>query len=71
LDEYIPIAKGSVLAMKDPVTKALLLPGAPPIPGSPDVAEMPPGNSTNSSYNIVHIDRLTGRAVLEYQKVAP
>jgi hypothetical protein len=32
---------------------------------------MPPGNSTNSSYNIVHIDRLTGRAILEYQKMAP
>ena len=31
--------------------------------------EIPPGNSTNSSYNIVHIDRLTGRAVLEFQKV--
>jgi len=31
--------------------------------------EMPPGNSTNSSYNIVHIDKVTGRAVLEFQKV--
>jgi len=69
-DEYIPIAKGSVLVVKDPVTKAFLLP-IPPDPGSPDVAENPPGNSTNSSYNIVHIDRLTGRAVLEYQKMAP
>ena len=68
-DEYIPIAKGSVLVVKNPVTKAFLLPGAPPIPGSPDVAETPPGNSTSSSYNIVHIDRLTGRAVLEYQKL--
>jgi hypothetical protein len=31
--------------------------------------EMPPGNSAGSSYNIVHIDRLTGRAMLEFQKV--
>jgi hypothetical protein len=30
---------------------------------------MPPGNSTGSSYNIVHIDRLTSRAMLEFQKV--
>ena len=61
-DEYIPIAKGSVLYARDPVTKAFLF-------NSPDVLEIPPGNSTNSSYNIVHIDRLTGRAVLEYQKM--
>jgi prepilin-type N-terminal cleavage/methylation domain-containing protein len=63
--EYIPIAKGSVLTARDPATKAFTL------SGSPDASEMPPGNSTNSSYNIVHIDRLTGRAVLEFQKVAP
>ena len=62
-DQYIPIAKGSVLFARDTVTKAFQL-------NPPDVAETPPGNSTNS-YNIVHIDRLTGRAVLEYQKVAP
>jgi hypothetical protein len=31
--------------------------------------EIPPGNSTNSSYNIVHIDKVTGRAVLEFQKI--
>jgi prepilin-type N-terminal cleavage/methylation domain-containing protein len=68
--ENIPIAKGSVLFARDPATKTFLLP-IPPIPGSPDVAENPPGNSTNSSYNIVHIDRLTGRAVLEFQKMAP
>ena len=61
LDEYIPIAKGSVLYARDSVSKTFLF-------NSPDVLEMPPGNSTNS-YNIVHIDRLTGRAVLEYQKM--
>ena len=31
--------------------------------------EMPSGNSAGSAYNIIHIDRLTGRAVLEFQKV--
>ena len=30
---------------------------------------MPSGNSAGSAYNIVHIDRLTGRAMLEFQKV--
>jgi prepilin-type N-terminal cleavage/methylation domain-containing protein len=61
-DEYIPIAKGSVIYAADPVTKRFQF-------NSPDVLEMPPGNSTNSAYNIVHIDRLTGRAVLEFQKM--
>jgi Tfp pilus assembly protein FimT len=61
-DEYIPIAKGSVIYAAYPGTKVYQF-------NSPDVAENPPGNSTNSSYNIVHIDRLTGRAVLEYQKL--
>ena len=37
--------------------------------GSPQIYENPPGNSTNSSYNIIHIDALTGRAVLEYEHV--
>ena len=64
LDEYIPIAKGSVLFARDPATKTFQF-------NPPDASEMPPGNSTNSSYNIVHIDRLTGRAILEYQKMAP
>jgi prepilin-type N-terminal cleavage/methylation domain-containing protein len=64
LDEYIPIAKGSVLFARDAATKAFQF-------SSPDASEMPPGNSTNSAYNIVHIDRLTGRAVLEFQKMTP
>jgi prepilin-type N-terminal cleavage/methylation domain-containing protein len=61
-DEYIPIAKGSVIYAKDSATKTFQF-------NSPDVLENPPGNSINSSYNIVHIDRLTGRAVLEFQKM--
>jgi prepilin-type N-terminal cleavage/methylation domain-containing protein len=60
-DEYIPLAKGSISLGRDMTTKALTF-------DPPDVMEMPPGNSTNSSYNIVHIDRLTGRAALEFQK---
>ncbi len=61
-DEYIPIAKGSVIYASYPGTKLYQFNPA-------DVAENPPGNSINSSYNIVHIERLTGRAVLEYQKL--
>jgi prepilin-type N-terminal cleavage/methylation domain-containing protein len=63
-DAYIPLAHGSVLPAIYPNTKALQF-------GSPDVAETPAGNSTNLSYNIVHIDWLTGRAVLEYHKMGP
>ena len=66
-DEYIPLAHGSVTALKDATTKAFLLTGPPYT--SPEVAENPPGNSTNSAYNIVHIDRLSGRAILEFQKL--
>jgi prepilin-type N-terminal cleavage/methylation domain-containing protein len=61
-DACIPLAKGSISLARDPSTRALQL--APP-----DVMEMPPGNSTNSSYNIVHVDHLTGRAVLEFEKM--
>jgi prepilin-type N-terminal cleavage/methylation domain-containing protein len=61
-DAYIPLAKGSISLGRDPGTKALTF-------YPPNVMEMPPGNSTGSSYNIVHIDRLTGRAMLEFQKV--
>jgi prepilin-type N-terminal cleavage/methylation domain-containing protein len=63
-DEYIPLAHGSVLPAINASTKALQF-------GSPDVLEMPPGNSTNIAYNIVHIDWLTGRAVLEFHKMGP
>jgi hypothetical protein len=34
-----------------------------------DVKEAPEGNSTNSMFTLVHIDALTGRARLEFQKV--
>jgi type II secretory pathway pseudopilin PulG len=61
--EYIPIAKGSVLLARDPATKTFQF-------NPPDASETPPGNSTNTA-NIVDIDPLTGRAVLEYQKMTP
>jgi prepilin-type N-terminal cleavage/methylation domain-containing protein len=67
-DEYIPIAQGSVSPAINPATKAFVL-EPPSAGGSPQVSENPPGNSTNISYNIVHIDRLTGRAKLESFKV--
>ncbi len=59
-DEYIPLAQGSVLPARD-ASKVLQL-------SSPSVLETPPGNSI-SAFNLVRIDWLTGRAVLEYQKV--
>jgi prepilin-type N-terminal cleavage/methylation domain-containing protein len=65
-DEYIPLAQGSVSYALDPTTKIPEIPATAPV--NP-VSETPPGNSTNISYNVVHIDALTGRATLEYQKV--
>jgi prepilin-type N-terminal cleavage/methylation domain-containing protein len=64
-DEYIPLAQGTVLPAINPATKTYVISAN----SSPSVTETPPGNSTNSMYNIIHIDRLTGRATLEYQRV--
>jgi prepilin-type N-terminal cleavage/methylation domain-containing protein len=58
----IPLAQGSIISGKDPNTHVALM-------GSPQVIEMPPGNSTNIQYNVIHIDPLTGRATLEYHKM--
>lgn len=60
-DKYIPLARGVVGDATDP-DKALQF-------ASPSVREIPPGNSTNLAYNIVHVDALTGRAVLELHKM--
>lgn len=60
-DEYIPLARGSVSPAIASATKAFQL-------NSPQVSEIPPGNSTNI-YNLVHIDWLTGRARLEQPKM--
>lgn len=60
--EDIPLAQGSIIPGRNVNTHA-------PIMGQPQVMEMPPGNSTNISYNVIHIDPLTGRATLEYHKM--
>jgi len=60
-DEYIPLAHGTVA---DAADGNKVLQFAPPT-----VQEIPAGNSTNLAYNIVHVDALTGRAVLEYHKM--
>lgn len=63
-DEYIPLAHGSVTPFMAMNSKLPL-----PFQGAPDQREVPSGNSTNSSFNIVHIDWLTGRARLERLEV--
>jgi len=60
-DEYIPLAQGTVGYAMD-INKALI-----PLPA--DFTENPAGNSTNSMFTVIRIDRLTGRAVLLKQKV--
>lgn len=67
VDEYIPLADGSVSPMIDPYTKMPII--AQPAVGTPTVTETPPGNSTNSMYHLIHIDRFSGRATLEFQRV--
>jgi type IV fimbrial biogenesis protein FimT len=66
-DGFIPLAQGSVSYALDPATKTPLIPSTPLKANS--ITESPPGNSTNSMFNLVHIDALTGRARLEFQKV--
>ena len=58
----IPLAAGNMMSPRDPTTHALAI-------GNPVVYEMPPGNSTNISYNVIHIDPLTGRATQEFHKM--
>ena len=60
-DEYIPVARGTAAHRRNPITKEYL--AAPP-----EMIEKPPGNSTNS-LNLIHIDRLTGRARLIQQEL--
>ena len=61
-DEYIPVARGTVAYSRDPATKK-------PRPGLPTLIESPPGNSINA-FNLIHIDRLTGRARLIQQEIS-
>jgi len=60
--EYIPLAQGTVGYAADPSTKALQF-------AAPDATENPPGNSTNSMFDLIQIDRLTGRATQLQQKI--
>ncbi len=55
------MARGSVSPAMD-INKVLQF-------GPVSVLESPAGNSTNSAYNLVDIDPLTGRATLRFQKV--
>ncbi len=64
-DAYIPLVKGNVGYGSDPKTKVPQFTAVSPL----DIHEAPPGNSTDISYNVIHIDALTGRAVLEFHKV--
>jgi len=70
-DAYIPLAQGTVSYALDPASKTPTIPATPLTANA--VTEMPPGNSgignNNLSYNVIHIDALTGRAVLEFYKM--
>jgi hypothetical protein len=55
-DEYIPVAQGSIFFARDP--------SGNPTWGLADIRENPPGSS-KVSYNLIHIDALTGRAKIE------
>jgi prepilin-type N-terminal cleavage/methylation domain-containing protein len=68
-DEYIPLTQGSVSFAYNPATKTPFIPAIPVAAG--DISENPSGNTTNISYNVVHIDALTGRAALEFHKIGP
>ena len=61
-DENIPIEYGTIAPFINVTNRA-------PAKGFPTVTEMVAGNSTNISYNVIHIDHLTGRARLEHQEV--
>jgi prepilin-type N-terminal cleavage/methylation domain-containing protein len=60
VDEFIPLTRGSIFYARDAN-------GVPTL-AQADAVETPPGNSTNS-YNLVHINWLTGRAKLERQEI--
>jgi len=36
---------------------------------APSIQYQAPGNDTNTAYNLIHVDALTGRARLEHQQV--
>jgi prepilin-type N-terminal cleavage/methylation domain-containing protein len=64
-DEYLPLAQGTVYYGIDVPTKNSVLSRVAPNA----ITETPFGNSTNTTFNLVHIDALTGRSRLEFQQV--
>ena len=60
-DEFIPLAQGNVAYAVDANKNPAL--------GAADFSENPPGNSTNSMFNVIRVDKFTGRAVQLHQKV--
>ncbi len=68
-DENIPLAHGSIAYWRDQATKMPIQPPPTQPAAVASIAENPPGNDTSISYNVIHIDRLTGRARLERQDV--
>ena len=63
-DEYIPLAQGSVVYNYDLNKQPVMTPLT-----SKNIEENPVNGSTSSAFTLVHIDALTGRARLEFQKV--
>lgn len=63
-DELIPLALGSVAVPRDPNTKQ------PLTTSLPTVTETPIGNATNQ-FNLVRIDKVTGRARIVRQEIMP
>jgi prepilin-type N-terminal cleavage/methylation domain-containing protein len=59
--ENIPLARGSVWLPRDPVTHAAE-------PGPVSGLESPSGNSTMLAFNLIHIDGLTGKAIIQRQE---
>jgi prepilin-type N-terminal cleavage/methylation domain-containing protein len=60
-EEIIPLARGTVAHAFDPVTKV-------PLFSLPSLIEKPPGNSSNA-FTLLFVNRLTGRAHVEKQKI--
>lgn len=60
-DEVIPVARGSVLFGRDRERVAQKKP--------PSMLETPPGNSTNSAFNLIVVDKLTGRTHIKRQEL--
>jgi prepilin-type N-terminal cleavage/methylation domain-containing protein len=60
-DEYLPLARGSASFGRDAQKKATKSPAT--------FTENPPSNSINSAFNLVAIDKLTGRTHVKRQEV--